>query len=274
MEHLYIYPHWGSAHLEWGTFLTRVKEAGYDGVELGIPSEEAERRDVLDIMADLDLKVIAQHYHTGESDFRKHKHSLERHLYQFSASEPLLINSHTGKDYFSFRENAELLTLAHRIEEETGVPVAHETHRSRFAFAAHVCYPFLKEFPFLKLTADFSHWCSVAESMLEDQKEAVQLAMEHTIHVHARVGSAQSAQVINPETPLFSSEKNQFLSWWKEIAERASKKGLNQLGFVPEYGPAPYQQVHPQTGEVLANQWEVNQFVKRELEHVLNSISS
>lgn len=268
MNTLYIYPHWGSAHLEWGTFLTKVKSAGYDGVELGIPSEKNERKEVLNIMADLELKVVAQHYHTGESDFQEHKQSLERYLYEFSESGPLLINSHTGKDYFSFSENAELLILAHHIEEETGVPVAHETHRSRFAFAAHVCRPFLMEFPFLKLTADFSHWCSVAESMLQDQEEAVQLAIEHTVHVHARVGSSQSAQVLNPDTPTFLSEKEQFLSWWKEIAERAESRGLKHLAFVPEYGPAPYQQVHPQTSEVLADQWEVNQFIKEEIQRL------
>lgn len=269
MDVLFIYPQWGSTNLPLPIFLERIKKSGYNGIEMGLPLDAQECKKVFSLAKDFDLEIIAQHYHTDNSCFESHKESFQKHLYIFAEKEPLMINSHTGKDFFSFKQNAELLVLADKIEEETGIPIIHETHRSRFSFAAHVCEKYLIDFPFLKLTADLSHWCCVAESMLSDQSKTVELAIENTWHVHARVGSSQSAQVIDPRIDVFESELIQFKEWWKKMLESANRRGLPFLTFTPEYGPAPYQQVHPNTKKVLADQWEINEFIRLELKSLI-----
>lgn len=265
MEILFIYPQWGSAHLDLPVFLEKIKKAGYDGVELGLPIDKGERKYIAETVRKFDLVLIAQHYHTDTSDFEKHLDNFQQYLKFMAEEEPFLINSHTGKDHFSFSENAQLIEVAHRIEEETGIKITHETHRSRFSFAAHICHRFLREYPFLKLTSDLSHWCNVAESMLGDQQEAVHVAIEQTHHLHARVGSTQTAQIIDPRDEYYAEELAQFLEWWKRMIYSAKKRGLEQFTITPEYGPEPYQLNKPYTRIPMADQWEVNEFIRGEI---------
>ena len=269
MEVKFIYLEWGSADLDLSVFLKKVKEAGYDGVELGLPLDENERDTITQKVGEAGLTLVSQHYHTDHSDFKEHKASFEKYLRSLAEAEPLLINSHTGKNYFSFSQNAELLRIALNIEKEYGVVITHETHRSRFSFAAHVCKSFLEEFPSIKLTADLSHWCNVAESMLRDQKEAVRKAIDHTHHIHARVGSTQTAQVIDPRDGNYAAELDIFKKWWAKMYISAKERGLPFITITPEYGPAPYSFYKTGTKEPIADQWEVNQFIRKEIEELL-----
>ncbi|WP_062052706.1 hypothetical protein [Aquimarina longa] len=265
MELKFIYPRWGSADIELPLFLDKVKRKGYQGVEIDLPLLSREKKEVISMFDDFGLDVVGQHWETKEADFKKHKEKYKKHLYNLAASEPLLINSHTGMDFFSFSENAELIELAFLIEEETGISITHETHRSRFSYAAHTCFRFLKEFPLLKLTSDFSHWCCVAETLLENQKEATDLAIQHTYHIHARVGSAQSPQVIDPRNNIYLPELTQFKKWWLAMLKNAKDENRSFITITPEYGPFPYTLLHPETNEPLTEQWEINQFIKRAL---------
>jgi hypothetical protein len=79
------------------------------------------------------------------------------------------VNSQTGKDFFSFDENVRILERAFAIQQATGVKIVHETHRGKFSFHGRTLLPYLERFPDLRLTADFSHWCNVSESLLQDQ---------------------------------------------------------------------------------------------------------
>lgn len=260
-----IYPRWGSSHLEWPIFLQKAQDNGYQGVEIDLPLQKDEKTKILNLLKEFNLDFVAQHWETKSSNFKEHKESLKRHLYNLAEAGPLLINSHTGMDFFSFKQNLELLILAQEIEKETNITITHETHRSRFSFAAHVCLDYLRELPDLKLTSDFSHWCCVAESMLENQEEAVSKAIEHTFHVHARVGSAQSPQVIDPRDPRYKVELLQFKTWWVKIMQNSLKSKRSFLTVTPEYGPFPYSQFKPYTQEPIASQWEINQFIKDEI---------
>jgi len=264
MEVKFIYPRWGSTDIELPIFLNKVKRNDYQGVEIDLPLNR-EKKEVISLLKDFELDFIGQHWETKEINFNKHKEKYKRHLYNLVEAEPLLINSHTGMDFFSFSENAELIELAFSIEKETGIVITHETHRSRFSYAAHICFRFLKEFPLLKLTSDFSHWCCVAETLLENQKEATDLAIKHTYHIHARVGSAQSPQVIDPRSDTYFPELTQFKKWWLAMFENAQKEQRSFITVTPEYGPFPYALLHPKTNELLTEQMEINQFIKADL---------
>ncbi|EAR02344.1 sugar phosphate isomerase/epimerase family protein [Maribacter sp. HTCC2170] len=265
MQIKFIYPRWGSTDIEWPIFLDLVKKNGYDGIEIDLPLEKKARNKILDLLKDFDLKFIGQHWETKEIGFKAHKEKYRTHLYNLAEASPLLINSHTGMDFFSFEQNKELLIIAGKIEDEVGVKITHETHRSRFSFAAHSCHAYLKELPFLKLTADFSHWCCVAETLLENQEEAVKKAIAHTHHIHARVGSSQSAQVIDPRDSNYTLELDQFKKWWVAMLQNAKNNRSSSITITPEYGPHPYSLYHKDTTIPLENQWEINQFIKKEI---------
>lgn len=261
----FIYPRWGSSELDWPAFLGKVKEAGYHGVEMDLPINLLQKKKICCLLKDFELDFVAQHWETKEVNFTKHQDNLKRHLYNLAEAKPLLINSHTGMDFYSYAQNAKLLEMAHSIEEETGVAITHETHRSRFSFAAHTCLPYLEEYPFIKLTSDFSHWCCVAESMLENQTIAIQKAIKHTYHIHARVGSAQTPQVIDPRDENNKNELDLFLKWWGDMLKNAIATEREYMTIVPEYGPHPYSLYYPNTKSPMRNQWDINNFVRKEI---------
>ncbi|UJH92683.1 hypothetical protein LZ575_09580 [Antarcticibacterium sp. 1MA-6-2] len=133
------------------------------------------------------------------------------------------------------------------------------------SFAAHACLPYLEEYSFLKLTSDFSHWCCVAESMLENQSYAVEKAIAHTYHIHARVGAPQSPQVIDPRDINYHKELEIFNEWWLLMIANAMKNNRSYITITPEYGPYPYMPYIPNTHKPMGNQWEVNQFIRKEI---------
>lgn len=261
----FIYPRWGSSDLPWAQFLKKVKEAGYHGVEIDLPLAIQEKNEICAMLTDFELEFVGQHWETKEVDFKKHTESYKRHLYNLAEAKPLFINSHTGMDFYSYAQNSKLLNIAHEIEVESGVIITHETHRSRFSYAAHACLPYLEEYSFLKLTSDLSHWCCVAESMLENQSCPVEKAIAHTYHIHARVGSAQSPQVIDPRDVNYKNELEIFNEWWQLMIANAMKNKRSYMTITPEYGPYPYTPYIPNTQKPMGNQWEVNQFIRKQI---------
>ncbi|NKI27579.1 sugar phosphate isomerase/epimerase [Arenibacter sp. 6A1] len=261
----FIYPRWGSSEVSWPVFLNKVKEAGYHGVEIDLPMDGSRKSEICAMLKDFELDFVAQHWETKEADFKKHQEMYKRHLYNLAEANPLFINSHTGMDFYSRAQNGGLIELAHKIEEETGITITHETHRSRFSFAAHACLSYLEDYPFLKLTSDFSHWCCVAESLLENQPTAVDKAIEHTYHIHARVGSAQSPQVIDPRDVNYKNELDRFNEWWGLMITHALENKRPFVTVTPEYGPHPYTPYKTNTQIPICDQWEINQFIRKEI---------
>jgi sugar phosphate isomerase/epimerase len=262
-------PRWGSENLSWDSFCKKVKESGYDGVEAGVPFEEAEKKEMSAALEKNNLVFVGQYWQSFEKDFTTHKISYEKHLNNIATLAPVKIDAQTGKDYFSFEENKELFEIAFAFTKQTGIPVAHETHRNKALFAAHITKNFLEKISFLKITADFSHWCNVSESFLEEQQEALNIATEHTIHIHARVGHTQSAQVTDPRLPEWQPALHYHVSWWKDIINHHIQANTDVFTITPEFGPAPYMPLARVTQLPLADQWEINQwmmeYLKKEL---------
>src|SRR5690606_35134752 len=181
---------------------------------------------------------------------------------------PLAINSHTGKDHFDTLSNLKILKAIKEYEERSGVPVFHETHRGRFSFASHVTSSYLEIMPKLKLTADLSHWCCVAESYLEDQEHRLKDLLKNCRQIHARIGNTQSPQVNDPQSPEWEAERNIFLNWWKEILSHENETD----GIFPitcEFGPFPYMPGIPFSGEPTCSQWDANMYMKKWLQEDL-----
>jgi hypothetical protein len=79
--------------------------------------------------------------------------------------------------------------------------------------------------PQARITADFLHWCNVSESLIEQQEEAVEMGISRAIHIHARVGYCESAQVPDPRIENWQPELNAHVSWWDRIIDRQVKAG-------------------------------------------------
>jgi sugar phosphate isomerase/epimerase len=262
MQIKFFCPYWGQQHLGIEAFANRVKDAGYDGVEMPLSLDDSVREKAVAVLHDHDLALIAQHHETHLLDWQEHKQMYERHLRNLAATQPLLINAHTGKDYFSFEQNAALIELAGSVAEDTGVRILHETHRGRFSFAAHVTRRYLEAIGDLTITLDLSHWCNVAESLLEDQAEAVKLALSRCAYFHARVGFAEGPQITDPRAPEWKETVEHHLKWWDRILDYARQRGDTMFPIAPEFGPFPYLQHLPFTQMPLANQWEINCYMK------------
>lgn len=275
MKIYFFCPRWGSEELSWDAFCKKVKEAGYDGIEAGVRLEETENEQsdgsrMKAALAQHQLLLIGQYWQSFEKDFDAHKASYEKHLFHLASFNPIKIDAQTGKDYFSFEQNSELFELATSFTKKTGIPVAHETHRNKALFAAHITKNFLEKIPSLRITADFSHWCNVAESYLEDQQGALHIAFSHSIHIHARIGHPESPQVTDPRHPEWQTALRFHTEWWKSIIDQNRNAGTESFTITPEFGPAPYMPAAPVSLRPLANQWEINQwmmeYLKKELE--------
>ncbi|GAB4045994.1 sugar phosphate isomerase/epimerase family protein [Spirosoma litoris] len=253
MNVLFFCTTWGQKQSGWAEFFSKVVTAGYDGVETSLPSEN-ETDEFVTGLQQHNLAFIGQHWETATSDFDAHIRSYEQVLGNLAAMRPLLINSHTGKDYFRFEQNRRLINLATTIEADSGVPITHETHRGRFAFAAHVTANYLHALPELKLTLDISHWCNVAESLLQDQQEAVNVAIAHTAHIHARIGFEQGPQVFDPTDEVSADALRFHLECWDKIIERQKQLGTKQMTITTEFGPSPYMPGR----QPAENQWIYN----------------
>lgn len=258
MKLFYFCPLWGSESIPFERFLEKVTDAGYDGVEMSFSLDEKERDEKATLLGSFGLKLIAQHWETVDADFELHRRNFEVRMHNLAATKPLFINSQTGKDYFTFDQNKALFELATQITQETGTPIFHETHRGKWSFAAHITREYLERLPELKITLDISHWCATAESFLEDQPAAVQAAICAAAHFHARVGYTEGPQVPDPSIALWESALNTHLAWWDQLIEYHRKKGRDFFTVTPEFGAPPYMVLHPQTGEPLVNQWDIN----------------
>ncbi len=246
---------WGFSG-SWEEFCSKIKQAGYDGAELWYPGEDSQRKALFTALKKYDLKVG---FLVGGSD-----RNPQKHLEQFRASvegaaaqNPVYINCHAGRDFFSFDENKTFIDLTTKISKTSGVPVYHETHRSRILYAAPVARQFMEKLPDLRITFDVSHWCNVHESNLDDQPETLAMTLERVDHIHARIGHAEGPQVNDPRAPEWKDYVKSHFSWWDKVVERKKNEG-KRMTFLTEFGPVDYMPALPYTRQPLADQWEIN----------------
>jgi hypothetical protein len=193
-----------------------------------------------------------------------HKKQFAEAIDRAISLKPIYINCHSGKDYFSFEDNAEMLAMTFKRSTESGIPIYHETHRGRMLFAAHVSKTFIDRFKDLKLTLDISHWCNVHESLLGDQQISVEAALARTSHIHARIGHAEGPQVNDPRAPEWKNEVKAHFDWWDKVIARKKAEG-QPITFLTEFGPPNYMQTLPFSGQPVSDQWAINKYMMETL---------
>jgi hypothetical protein len=266
MDILYFCPLWGSEHMDLPSFFKRVINTGYDGVEIAVPFDkkfEVELRTILDKTG---LKLIGhQHLSPKIESVDEYIGRLDGFLDYLISFHPIFINSHTGRDFFNFEDNCRIIERIDEISVQSGIKIIHETHRGRFNFSTYTTDLYFQKYPDLKITADLSHWCCVSESLLEDQEEFLQEAFRRTEHIHARVGHSQSAQINHPGAPENRKALERHLSWWERIIALRKSENREYFPITTEFGPVPYMPTMPFSKTLVADQWELNLFMKEYL---------
>ena len=259
MQIKFICTYWGQDHLTVSEFIDKAMKEGYDGIEVNVPFDPQSNSSLQQAVEANGALLILQQWLPPARETAGQYHSrMVDHLKHLVRMNPLFINSHTGKDYFSFDDNCRLIESCRDISENSGISILHETHRGRFAFHAHSLAHYIHKYPELQFTADLSHLCNVSESLLEYQEDLLESIIGRSRYIHARVGSDQSAQVNNPFAPEWESTLKRFTGWWQQIVDEARKRGDQVFHICPEFGPVPYLQVMPFTQKPVSDQWEVN----------------
>ncbi len=256
--------YWGQEGISASAFFKKILNAGYRGAEIFMGEEIDFKKAIIKEVENArknepDFVFIPLQLLTPEQESIDNFISrMENELLELSSYQPTFINSHTGKDYFSFDDNCRILEASLNIAKKTGVRILHETHRGRFSYHAATLLSYLNKFPELELVADFSHFCTVSESLLEDQEEIISKIIKHVSHIHARVGSEQGPQVNDPFAPEWKNHLLIFEEWWQQIIKHKMEEGSKKMTITPEFGPPPYMPVMPYSQKPLSNQWQVN----------------
>lgn len=240
-------------------FCAAAKREGYDGVEMWWPGDGKTQEALFSALKKYSLEVG---FLCGgsQSDFKEHLTSFKKATVETAHNrfqKPLYINCHSGRDHFSFEQSEAFIDHTTQLSKETGITICHETHRSRIMFAAHVTRQFIEKKADLKLTLDISHWCNVHESLLTDQKETVDMALQRVEHIHARIGYQEGPQVNDPRAPEWEATVKQHFNWWDKVAERKKKNG-ERMTVLTEFGPPGYMPTLPYTRQPVADQWAIN----------------
>jgi sugar phosphate isomerase/epimerase len=260
-ELLFMQTDWGFA----GTtdeFCAATKKDGYDGIEVWWPGEDRAPQ-LFEAVKKHGLQIgfLSSGYQVNP---KEHIATFKKNIEEICANKfqkPLYINCHSGKDYFTYEENKAIIDYTISKSKSSGIPIYHETHRSRMMFAAHVAKNFAEKNPDVRFTLDISHWCNVHESLLGDQKETIDFILSKTEHIHSRIGHSQGPQVNDPRAPEWEGAVKAHLAWWDKVIERKKKNG-ERMTILTEFGPADYMPTLPYTRQPVANQWAVNVHMK------------
>jgi len=232
-----------------------IKKAGYDGIEFkGI--SVADDTSFKKLLQKYDFEFITQIHTEGET-VNDHIESF-KHLIQKSLPlNPIKINSQSGRDCWGIDEKNEFIARALEYENETGIPVAHETHRSRITYNPWDTRELLLSYNDLKLCCDFSHWVCVCERLIDSEINIIKLCAERCIHLHSRVGYEQGPQVSDPRAPEYAAHLKAHENWWDIIWQTQLKNETKVSTITPEFGPPEYHHTLPFSKQPVSDLWEV-----------------
>ena len=272
MKIKYLCTMWGMNQPTLEESFNLIKGAGFDGVEMSLPRNREEIKNIDALLKENGLDLVAQVRAEGSTvdtqiDF------LEKELDSVLELNTLLTNVHCGKDYWPLAENIKVISIAQRLAGELGIKILHETHRARATFCTTSTMDIIDALPEIRFTADFSHWCCVHNSLLQDQQDSVSRVIERTDYIHARVGSAISPQVTDPRASQWKEAVETHVRWWEKIAEHHKNKDSEFLPICSEFGPPEYMATLPSTGKPIADQWEINCYMKEMLKERLGHLA-
>lgn len=269
MKVLFLAPQWGFEHLCFEAFLNKILAAGFDGIDTWVPQERSERKAFINLLSEHNVPIVCHQHQAHGGTIKDFCRSFEYQLELCLECAPVMINSHSGRDYFSLEDKLRVIDTAQNFSVKNNIVIAHETHRGRIGYSPYEAKKLFALRPEMKITADFSHWTCVTESYLEHGEDIVNDAIAKTAHVHARVGFPQGPQVSDPRAEEWRFAEQKFMRWWSQIIEQKRKEVKNILTITPEFGPPPYMPTNPKTKQPLSDQFEINTYVMNNIKSKL-----
>jgi len=259
--------------------IERARAQGFDGLELNLRHPVLADRplaDVADQLRQADLSLVVELVSGGDyvpdlaAGVAEQLGELELQLQLCPSLAPLKVSVITGSDSWSWRQQEQFWPRAIALAEASGLAVSFETHRSRSLANPWAMADWLAAFPGLRLTADLSHWCVVAERLMTPELAPIQAMVAHVDHIHARIGHAQGPQVNHPFAPEHHQALAAHLACWKLFAASLANRQADHLGdhlgdhqprpltLTPEFGPDGYLPTLPFTNQPVADLLEIN----------------
>jgi sugar phosphate isomerase/epimerase len=266
---LKLFRHLWGVELPWEKALPAIKSLGYTGIEALLPAPADDSR-FLDLLAQNNLQFVAIAQTNGKTA-REHVQSLQQQTLHARKLNARFVAAQGGTDSFDDSDIKTFYSESLKVESDSPIAIAHETHRGRPLFHPRVSAAILQQFPSLKLVCDFSHWVCVSERLLDDSDQVLHLAARQAYHVHARVGYAQGAQVPDPRVPKYQPELQAHQRWWDLIWDSQKQRGFKETTICPEFGPPPYLQTDPLSGQPAADLWEVVEWQSNQLQTRFNN---
>ena len=263
---------WGAGE-DYTAIAAAAASAGFDGLEGQLPQHAHGLVALARGLRAHGLRYIGEICTGGSNDaywIPVREATVCEHLRSFEAGiERLLdsgiafefINCMGGLDAWPIAASVEFFGRAMQISARHEVTVAFETHRARSTFSPWATQAIVEALPDMKLTVDFSHWCVVAERLIDDEVDALAAAIPRAFHIQSRVGYEQGPQVPHPAAPEYRYALLAHQRWWQRVWDAQRAAGRTVTTMTPEFGPNGYLQAAPFFGPPAADLWEVNRWM-------------
>ena len=247
--------------------ITTARRHGFDGLEANLrhpalaplPAEQV-RQQLVEAGLELVLELFTGGDYVPRLDCSPEQHlqELQQQLAAAPALAPLRISVLTGSDSWPWPVQQAFWPEALALAAACPLPVSFETHRSRSLYSPWQIGAYLESWPQLRLTADLSHWCAVAERLMTPELEPLQAMAARVDHIHARVGHAQGPSVGHPFAPEWREALAAHLRCWQLFAQSRSPASAGPFTITPEFGPDGYLPQLPFTRQPVADLLEIN----------------
>jgi sugar phosphate isomerase/epimerase len=238
----------------WEIAVPLLKQQGFRAVESSATGDDRARlRKLLDQHG---MDYIAMVFSRGAT-IEEHVASLRTQVEEAKAMRPLFINAHSGLDRWSLDESKKFFEGALRVEAESGLRWAHETHRGRILYNPWITRDLVTTFKDLKLTFDLSHWVCVCERLIDSEIDIIKQCAERVMHIHARVGYEEGPQVPDPRAPEYQDHLTAHERWWDIVWDTQERMGTPAISLTPEFGPPGYMHTLPYSNVPVANLWDI-----------------
>lgn len=229
--------------------LAQARAAGYDGIEGGPPEIDATAW--CELLDKHGLEYLGMIFPFTGPEFRTQYDNIRPYR-------PMMLCVHSGRDRMSFEDGCRYLETALAVAADGNVPVAHELHRGRMFCNPWQTVAYVERFERLRFCADFSHFVTVCESLLDDHVgDLLEPIIDRSIHIHGRVGHEEGPQVPDPRAPEWQRHVAAHEAWWDRIKAAREADGTKVLPFDPEFGSDPYLPRLPYTQTPMVDLWDV-----------------
>lgn len=255
------------------TYAKEAYDAGFTGLEGHLPDDKDDYHAFCQAIKKYQLSYIGEICTGGsqadaywvpdrKASVDDHLTNFETELQRMQASElPIpFINCMGGLDAWPLTTALRFFEKAIQLAEKYKFLVSFETHRTRCLYAPWTTFDIIKEIPEITITADLSHWCVVAERLI-DEEEGLSAIIPTTHHIHGRVGYDQGPQVPDPEAPEYAHFVKAHQRWWELIWASQYERGYTTTTMCTEYGPDGYLHHIPHSQQPVADLWEIMQWV-------------